>query len=199
MAAETQRKPADAPSSETHPPIHGIDDVLSYLARIRGALAACAAALEDGSEDTSGVLERIQTLYRRFGEYHIHIIKDAEANRHISRHWTTIDLVVKGIQDSFEYNLLKYRMKPAEDSEKDEKPSSVVNSVQTFGSILKGYRKAARLSQQELADLADMTRPNVTQLESDKWDPRLSTILKLADALQVEPSALLPPRPGRQR
>jgi transcriptional regulator with XRE-family HTH domain len=63
---------------------------------------------------------------------------------------------------------------------------------QTFGANLRAARLAAGLSQAELCErLGGVSRTVVYRLEIDEREPRLSTILRLAEALDVEPSDLL--------
>jgi len=52
-------------------------------------------------------------------------------------------------------------------------------------------RQAAGMTQHELARLAGVSRATVAQIESGRCDPRLSTVVLLADALQVHPLLLL--------
>lgn len=61
----------------------------------------------------------------------------------------------------------------------------------TFGTNLRRARQATGLSQEALADAADLHRNTIPALENDQAEPRLGTILKLARALGVEPSGLL--------
>jgi transcriptional regulator with XRE-family HTH domain len=61
----------------------------------------------------------------------------------------------------------------------------------TFGSNLRRARQAAGLSQESLADAADLHRNTIPALENDQSEPRLSTILALARALGIEPMELL--------
>jgi transcriptional regulator with XRE-family HTH domain len=50
---------------------------------------------------------------------------------------------------------------------------------------LRSLRKARQLSQQGLADLADVPRATLAHLESGSANPTLSLLLKVAEALQV--------------
>ena len=52
-------------------------------------------------------------------------------------------------------------------------------------------RLKMKLSQERLAELAGLHTNTVRRLESVKYDPALSTLLKLARALKVRPAALL--------
>ncbi|WPB57117.1 helix-turn-helix transcriptional regulator [Xylophilus sp. GOD-11R] len=57
-------------------------------------------------------------------------------------------------------------------------------------------RKAAHLTQQQLADAAGLTRMTVNKTESGAGDPRLSSVIEMARALGMElilvPSVLQP-------
>jgi transcriptional regulator with XRE-family HTH domain len=60
-----------------------------------------------------------------------------------------------------------------------------------FGRNLRGRRVAAGWSQQELSDRCDLHLTEISRLENGHRNPRMSTILKLADALKVAPGDLL--------
>lgn len=61
-----------------------------------------------------------------------------------------------------------------------------------FAQRLQSLREAAGLSQQELAVRADLSMSLVAKMEQGKKaDPRLSTLLALAHALDRSPGALL--------
>lgn len=69
-----------------------------------------------------------------------------------------------------------------------------------FGYNLWRQRRRADLSQEELAELAELSRVDVGALERGKRLPRLDTILKISAALEASPCALLAGlrwRPGR--
>lgn len=51
---------------------------------------------------------------------------------------------------------------------------------------IKAARVAARLTQQELADLMGTKRENISRLESDKHRPRLDTLINVTKVLQFE-------------
>lgn len=65
--------------------------------------------------------------------------------------------------------------------------------------------KEPRLTQERLAELAEIDRTHVSQIEAGKRSVRLETLVKLAGALDIEPAELLdglrwvPPasKPGR--
>lgn len=63
---------------------------------------------------------------------------------------------------------------------------------QQFAANLRRLRLAAGLSQMELGDRAGLHFSEVSRLERGLRDPRLTTIVRLAGALQVPPAALLP-------
>lgn len=56
---------------------------------------------------------------------------------------------------------------------------------------LRRYRELAALTQQELADRAGIARTTLVHLEQQKAGARPTTVRKLAEALKVEPRALL--------
>jgi transcriptional regulator with XRE-family HTH domain len=60
-----------------------------------------------------------------------------------------------------------------------------------FGRNLRDTRERAGLSQETLAQRADMHRNAVALIETGKRDPRVSTVAKLAKALGVSTQDLL--------
>jgi transcriptional regulator with XRE-family HTH domain len=60
-----------------------------------------------------------------------------------------------------------------------------------FGANLRRSRRRADLSQQELAELVEMQRASISELERGRRLPRIDTILKLAAATEVPVCALL--------
>jgi transcriptional regulator with XRE-family HTH domain len=61
--------------------------------------------------------------------------------------------------------------------------------------LLKGLREKADISQQELAFRSGLSVSVISQIEQGKKeDPRLSTIVALADALGVDVGKLVPRR-----
>lgn len=68
----------------------------------------------------------------------------------------------------------------------------------TLGSRVREIRKIRGYSQEELADIVDMSRNSISNLERNEnnngkpGDPRLSTIYKISKALDVPPAALMP-------
>lgn len=61
-----------------------------------------------------------------------------------------------------------------------------------FGENVRKFRVMRKLSQEELANRAELHRTQITLIENGKRCPRLDTIYKLASALQVKPEKLLP-------
>ena len=68
-----------------------------------------------------------------------------------------------------------------------------VGSMQTvvfIGEKLKDLRLRRAMSQRKLAETAGMSQRAIVDLETDRREPRPSTLGKLAEALSVEPSEL---------
>ena len=63
--------------------------------------------------------------------------------------------------------------------------------AERFGENLARHREAAGLSQEEVGFMAAVHRTEISQLERALRVPRIDTLVKLAGALGVEPSALL--------
>jgi transcriptional regulator with XRE-family HTH domain len=63
--------------------------------------------------------------------------------------------------------------------------------VVKIGENLKRERERALLTQQELAELADVGYPTVSRIENDHVEPQFRTIRKLAKALGVTPADLV--------
>jgi transcriptional regulator with XRE-family HTH domain len=76
-------------------------------------------------------------------------------------------------------------------AEKRLKREEAAGFAQRFGANLASRRRAARLSQEELSDLAALHHTAVGQLERGERIPRADTLLKLATVLGVDASALL--------
>jgi transcriptional regulator with XRE-family HTH domain len=60
-----------------------------------------------------------------------------------------------------------------------------------IGGRLRELRRAAGLSQEQLAQRASLTQTHVSRLERDISAPHYSTIFRLARALDVEPEDLI--------
>jgi transcriptional regulator with XRE-family HTH domain len=77
--------------------------------------------------------------------------------------------------------------------------SFVVTQVHTdngevvkIGMQVKTVRERALLTQEELADRAGIGTATLNRIEKDRVEPHFRTIRKLAHALDVDPSELLP-------
>jgi len=64
--------------------------------------------------------------------------------------------------------------------------------IKEFGKNLKKVRKGKGLSLRKLAHLADMNYGNIHKIEKGLINPQISTVILLAEALNVPPSDLLP-------
>jgi len=72
----------------------------------------------------------------------------------------------------------------------------------TFGENILLWRLYKSLSQEQLAALSGLPRPNISDIENGKRDVTLSTIRLLASALGVSPGRLVngePPKPRNRR
>ena len=60
-----------------------------------------------------------------------------------------------------------------------------------IGERLKRQRTRRALTQAELAERADVTTATVARIERDEIEPRMTTLRKLAPALEVDPAELV--------
>jgi transcriptional regulator with XRE-family HTH domain len=60
-----------------------------------------------------------------------------------------------------------------------------------FGKVLREYRERSTLSQEGLADAADLDRTFIGMLERGQRQPSLDSLFKIAAALQIAPSTLV--------
>ena len=60
-----------------------------------------------------------------------------------------------------------------------------------FGEVLKELRQGAELSQDALAEKAELERTFISFLERGERQPTLSTIIALASALRIEPDEVV--------
>ncbi|MBT4092637.1 MAG: helix-turn-helix transcriptional regulator [Nitrospinaceae bacterium] len=65
--------------------------------------------------------------------------------------------------------------------------------------FLREWRKALALSLRGLAELAEVDFAAIDKIERGKRDPRLSTLIALADALGIEVQRLFSAPPERRR
>jgi transcriptional regulator with XRE-family HTH domain len=68
----------------------------------------------------------------------------------------------------------------------------------TFGQRLRELRRERSLTQEDLSRRTRIHAPTIGRLERDKREPRLKTILRLADGLGVSPGELLDDLAWRQ-
>lgn len=61
----------------------------------------------------------------------------------------------------------------------------------SLGENIKMYRKAKRLTQQELAELSKLSRSYIADVERDRYNPSVDTLQTIASALGIKPSALM--------
>lgn len=66
-----------------------------------------------------------------------------------------------------------------------------MNVAERFGQNLARHREIAGLTQEDTGFMAAVHRTEVSQLERGLRCPRIDTLVKLAGALDIEPSALL--------
>lgn len=61
----------------------------------------------------------------------------------------------------------------------------------TFGTVLRKYRLQHKLSQEDLAELADLDRTYISQLERGLKSPSIQTLFSLAQAFHIKPHVFL--------
>jgi len=65
-----------------------------------------------------------------------------------------------------------------------------MQDVVHIGENLRRLRERRYLTQRELAARAGVSADTIVKLEQNRWEPRLRTIKKLAEALEVHPDEL---------
>ena len=63
-------------------------------------------------------------------------------------------------------------------------------AVVTFGERVREERRKRLMTQDVLAATAGISQKQLSKIENDEVDPRFSTIRKIAQALDIEPSDL---------
>jgi transcriptional regulator with XRE-family HTH domain len=63
--------------------------------------------------------------------------------------------------------------------------------VSVFGKVLRKLRVGKKLSQEKLAELCDLDRTYISLLERGLRQPTITTLFKIADALDLPPSELV--------
>jgi transcriptional regulator with XRE-family HTH domain len=66
-----------------------------------------------------------------------------------------------------------------------------MNYEKAFGKVLQSYRKAKGFSQEELSFHSQLDRTFISRLESGLRQPTISTIIKLAKALDVSAASIV--------
>ncbi len=61
----------------------------------------------------------------------------------------------------------------------------------TFGATLRRLRKRVGLSQEQLALEADLQRNYISLMELGRYQPTITTLFKVAQALKVSPSTII--------
>jgi transcriptional regulator with XRE-family HTH domain len=73
----------------------------------------------------------------------------------------------------------------------NDKEMATMQAVVYIGDRLKNLRVRRALTQQELADRAGIGKNTVNRIERNEGEPHMSTLRKLANALDVDPSELI--------
>ena len=63
--------------------------------------------------------------------------------------------------------------------------------VGDFGENLRAARRRLKLTQEEVAERSGVHATEVSRIEAGKRDPKVSTVLRLAKAVEVPPGRLL--------
>lgn len=59
--------------------------------------------------------------------------------------------------------------------------------ISFLGQNLRKFREAKKISMQQLADIAEIEKSQIARIEIGKSDPRISTVLTIAKALEIDP------------
>ena len=65
-------------------------------------------------------------------------------------------------------------------------PQLTMNTRESFGRKIVEKRNIMRITQQELASRAGITRNNLSRIENGKYPPTLDTIIKIATVLKLQ-------------
>jgi transcriptional regulator with XRE-family HTH domain len=63
--------------------------------------------------------------------------------------------------------------------------------IEIFGKVLREMRESNHVSQEKLAEYCDLDRTYISLLERGLRQPTITTIFKLAKALNVTPSSMI--------
>ena len=72
------------------------------------------------------------------------------------------------------------------------KPITHQHILKRFGRKMQSVRKSKKISQEELAAMLDMHRTYISLIERGERNPTIRTLYKIAKALKVKASDLLP-------
>jgi DNA-binding XRE family transcriptional regulator len=86
-------------------------------------------------------------------------------------------------------NKLRYSIGESLDTK--ERKLATMQTVVYVGERLKALRIRRALTQQELAERAGLSSNALNRIELDKAEPRMSTLRKLAKALDVDPAEIV--------
>jgi transcriptional regulator with XRE-family HTH domain len=65
------------------------------------------------------------------------------------------------------------------------------NNINRYGNILQKLRKSKNMTQAELAEKTNIASNYISRIERNEIEPKISTLLKLKEALKVSGNALL--------
>ena len=68
--------------------------------------------------------------------------------------------------------------------------NETIDIKKLLGSNIKKIRKARGLTQEKLAEMVEISPPNISYIETGKFAPSIETLQKIARALNVEPYEL---------
>ncbi|MFD1631546.1 helix-turn-helix domain-containing protein [Pseudopedobacter beijingensis] len=68
--------------------------------------------------------------------------------------------------------------------------SSEKDAIKSFGNKVRLIRKERKLSMEMLANIAEIELSQIYRIETGKINPKLTTILKIAEALEINPKEL---------
>jgi transcriptional regulator with XRE-family HTH domain len=68
--------------------------------------------------------------------------------------------------------------------------SDDIKQLEAFGSNLRAIRKEKQLTMEALANLAEIELSQIYRIETGKINPKLTTLMKIANALGISPREL---------
>jgi transcriptional regulator with XRE-family HTH domain len=68
---------------------------------------------------------------------------------------------------------------------------ATMESVVYIGKRLRRLRERRALRQEDLAEIAGVGKNTVNRIEKNRTEPHMTTVRKLADALEVDPAELV--------